>query len=129
MRYLPAAAALLLATLATPASATQGQLCRPVSGSGPSINVVIGGAVSSVVAGVHLTEAGLSRSSFGQNAPVTIAQAWIDRDRLWIDVGDSNSMRYEAKLRVAWIGRGRARHLAGTLLRNGRLYRVRCEES
>ena len=128
MRFV-APAGLLLAAFATPAQATQGQLCRPVSGSGPSINVVIGGTVSSVVAGVNLTEGGVTRSSFGASAPIAIAQAWIDEHRLWIDVGDADLTRYEARLRVAWVGRGRSRHLAGTLARNVRVYRVRCEES
>jgi hypothetical protein len=69
------------------------------------------------------------RSSFGENAPIAIAQAWIDRQRLWIDIADADHQRYEAQVRLSWVGRGRARHMAGTIARNGRVYRVRCEES
>jgi hypothetical protein len=129
MRTIAAAAASLLAGLATPAHATQGELCRPISGSGPTVSIVIGSSVSSAVAGVNLIEGGVVRSSFGENAPIAIAQAWIDRQRLWIDIADADHQRYEAQVRLSWVGRGRARHMAGTIARNGRVYRVRCEES
>lgn len=111
---------------ATQAAATQGQACRVLSGNGPSIGIVIG---STGIAGASLTEGGVTRNTMAPDAPLAIAQAWIDEQRLWIDLTDPNHLRSEGRLRLAWTGRGRTRHLAGTFVRGGRLYRVRCEES
>ena len=118
--------AALMLFAATPAAATQGQYCRTSSGSGPSIGIVIG---SPGIVGANLTESGVTRTTMGPDAPLAIAQAWIDRQRLWIDLTDPNHMQSEGRLRLAWVGRGRTRHLAGTFARGGRVYRVRCEES
>ena len=124
------AAALAAATfVSSPAHATQGLLCRPATGTGPSLNVVIGSGVSSVIVGATLIEGRAARSTMGERAPLAVGQSWIDPQRLWIDLTDANALRYEARLRLLWSGRGRARHLAGTLERNGRVYRVRCIES
>jgi hypothetical protein len=111
---------------ASPAAATQGQSCRVLSGTGPSIGIVIG---STGIAGASLTEGGATRNTMAADPPLAIAQAWIDEQRLWIDLTDPNHMRSEGRLRLAWTGRGRGRHLAGTFVRGGRLYRLRCEES
>jgi hypothetical protein len=130
MRPIAAAAALAAAAFAAaPASATQGQDCRPASGAGPRFGIVLGSGAGSVVAGVSLVERGVAGSTFGARAPLAIGQSWVDAQRLWIDLTDGDAMRYEARIRLAWTGRGRARHLAGTIARGGRLYAVRCEES
>lgn len=110
---------------ATPAAATQGVSCRPVSGSGPSVGVVLG---SLGIAGVNVTENGANRTSMGNGAPLAMRQAWIDEQRLWIDVTDADYMRDEGRLRLIWSGRGEARRLSGTFVRAGRLYRMRCEQ-
>lgn len=119
-------AALAAGLAATPAAATQGVDCRPASASGPRIGVVIG---STGIAGANLTEGGVTRGTMGADAPLAIAQAWIDRQRLWIDLTDPNHMQSEGRLRLVWSGRGDGRRLAGTFERGGRVYRVRCEES
>ena len=126
MRRRLASALLLAAFAAAPAHATQGQNCRPVSGTGPEIGIVIG---TLGIAGVNLTEDGRTRSTFGAGAPLAIRRAWIDPDRLWIDLADATLARDEGRLRLQPSGRGRVRHLAGTFGRGGRLYRLRCEES
>jgi hypothetical protein len=126
MRRLAAALLLAAAFAATPAGATQGQLCRPVSGSGPELSIVIG---SLGVAGVNLFEGGRTRGTMGEGAPLAIRQSWIDQDRLWIDLGDRDLMTDEGRLRLQVTGRGRTRHFAGTFVRGGRLHRLRCEES
>lgn len=127
MRIALAAAALGALCTATPAAATQGQSCRVLSGNGPSIGIVIG---STGIAGASLTETGgATRHTMAPDASLAIAQAWIDEQRLWIDLTDPNHLRSEGRLRLAWVGRGRTRHLAGTFVSGGRLYRVRCEES
>jgi hypothetical protein len=121
-------AALFIAAAAgtsSPASATQGLSCRPVSGSGPRVDIVIG---SIGIVGVGLTENGRGRTSMGEGAPLAMRQAWIDEQRLWIDIADADYMRSEGQLRLARRGsRGDAR-FTGTLDRAGRIYRLRCEE-
>jgi hypothetical protein len=125
MRIAIAAAAVLAASVAaTPAAATQGLNCRPVSGAGPSIDIVIGAGL----VGVSVTERGATLTTMGEGARLAARQSWFDEQRVWIDLTDPNHMRDEGKLRLAWAGRGRARHLAGTFVRNGRLTRVRCQE-
>ena len=125
MRIAFAAAAALAAGLAaTPAAATQGLNCRPVSGTGPTIDIVTGAGL----VGVSVTERGATLTTMGPDPRLAARQSWFDEQRVWIDLTDPNWMRDEGKLRLAWAGRGRARHLAGTFVRNGRLSRVRCEE-
>ena len=125
MRIAFAAAALAAALAATPAAATQGLHCRPSSGSGPTIDTVS----SAQLIGVSVTERGMTRTTMTQNHDIAIRQSWIDEQRVWIDLWDPSSMEDQGRLRLAWAGRGRARHLAGTFVRGGRLYRMRCEES
>lgn len=120
-----AAAAAVAALAAAPAAATQGQNCRPVSGSGPVIDIVTGAGLVSV----SVTEGRATLSTMGPGARLAARQSWFDEQRVWIDLTDPNHMRDEGKLRLAFVGRGRARHLAGTFVRAGRLTRVRCEES
>ncbi|MEA3017542.1 MAG: hypothetical protein QOI38_2264 [Sphingomonadales bacterium] len=125
MRCLAAAALVAGTFAAAPASATQGQLCRPVSAGGPSVSIVTGAGL----VGVSLSERGTTLSTMGPNARIATRQSWFDALRVWIDLTDPNAMRDEGRLRLHYVGRGRGRHLAGTLARNGRLYRLRCEES
>lgn len=115
-----------LSLAATPASATQGQLCRPSAGAGPTVSIVIG---SLGIAGVTVTERGASRTTMGEGAALALRQSWIDEQRLWIDLTDANHMRDEGRLRLQFTGAGRASRLAGTFVRGGRLHRLRCEES
>lgn len=126
---LAVAAALAAVCCAAPAGATSGFLCSPLSGTGPSVSLVIGHGLGSLLAGANLSVGGVTRSTLGEGAPLVASRSWIDEDRLWLDLTDSNLMRYEARLRAQWTGRGRNRLLAGTLVVGGRLYRVSCEES
>jgi hypothetical protein len=125
MRIAFAAAALAAGLAAAPAAATQGQLCRPVSGSGTSVSFITGAGL----AGVRIVEPRYTLSTGGPNARIAVRQSWFDEQRVWIDLTDPNAMLDEGKLRLAWVGRGRARHLAGTFVRNGRLTRLRCEDN
>jgi hypothetical protein len=123
--FAAAAAALAAGFAATPAAATQGLNCRPVSGTGPSIDIVTGlGLVS-----VSVTERGVTLSTMAPAARLAARQSWFDEQRVWIDLTDPNHMHDEGKLRLAYVGSGRARHLAGAFVRAGRLTRVRCQES
>lgn len=119
-------AALLAAAFAgSAAQATQGQLCRPISASGPSVSIVTGAGLVSV----SLIERGTTLSTMAPDARIATRQSWFDAQRVWIDLTDSDAMRDEGRLRLQYVGRGRGRHLAGTFARRGRIYRVRCEES
>jgi hypothetical protein len=128
MRFAAAAAAavlLLAGFAATPAAATQGLSCRPAAGSGPVVGIVIG---SLGIAGVNLTEGRATRTTMGDAAPLAMRQAWIDEQRLWVDLTDANFMADEGRLRLQASGRGGARRFAGTFVRSGRLTRLRCAE-
>ncbi len=129
MRYaLPAALVVLAA--ASPASATGGFTCRPVSGSGPILSLGFGHAIASPVFVARIEEKKAVLRAGGAPAdPLRIGQSWIDGRHLWLDLVDANATRFEAKLRAAFQPQLKGRPAIGTLVRNGRTYRVRCEES
>jgi hypothetical protein len=110
--------AMLALAAAAPAFATSGLHCRPVSGSGPTLDLLVGHA-----AGPALVSARLD----GRTA--TVAQSWIDSRYLWLDLVDSEVTRYEAKLRAVFQPRLRGRPALGTLVRGGRTWKVRCVEA
>ncbi|HEX8193485.1 MAG TPA: hypothetical protein VF552_11365 [Allosphingosinicella sp.] len=110
---------------ASPALATQGLSCRPASGTGPQVDIVLG---SLGIVGVSLTENGRGRTSMGEGAPLAMQQAWIDDQRLWIDIADGDLMRPEGRLRLARLRTGGEPRFAGTLTRGGRVFRLRCVE-
>lgn len=128
MRIALAAACLLLAT-ATPAMATGGFECRPVSGAGPVVHVGIGHAISTRPFLVTLTEGRQSLSTSGDRPSLSLGQSWFDERYLWLDLTDTSVTRFEAKLRATFQPRLRGRPAIGTLVRNGRTYRVRCVEA
>jgi hypothetical protein len=110
--------AMLAVAAATPALATSGLQCRPIGGSGPVLDLVVGHGAGPVLVAARLG-----------GKPMTVAQSWIDSRYLWIDLVDSNASRYEAKLRAAFQPKLRGRPALGTLVRAGRTYRVRCVEA
>jgi hypothetical protein len=118
-------ALLFLAAVAAPAQATQGLRCRPVSGTGPTIDI----ASSAQLIGVTVTERGAARSTMTERADIGVRQSWFDAERVWIDLWHPRTMEDEGRLRLHHAGRGAARHLTGTFVRRGRLTRLRCEES
>jgi len=129
MRYAVTAALVALAA-ASPAYATGGYTCRPVSGSGPVVSLGFGHAISSPVFIAQIQEGKrILLASGGAKDPIRIGQSWMDRQHLWLDLVDANATRFEAKLRAAFQPKLKDRPAIGTLVRNGRTYRVRCEES
>ena len=125
MRTPAALLAIAFAATATPAHATQGQRCRPVSGSGPVVDIVS----SAQLIGVSVAERGVTRSTMAPGAAIASRQSWFDGERVWIDLWNPRTMADEGKLRLAYVGRGAARRLAGTFTRAGRVTRLGCEES
>jgi len=126
MRYALAAGALLC--LPVPAWATGGFECRPVAGAGPTLVVGIGHGLSLRPFAVRLME-GRQVLAAGGDGPLAIGQTWIDGRHLWIDLLDSNGTRFEAQLRATFQPKLKYRPAIGTLVRNGRTWRVRCVEA
>jgi hypothetical protein len=125
MRYVLAAAFFLCST---PALATGGFECRPVSGSGPTLIVGIGHGLSLRPFAVWIRE-GKRQLGIEPAGPFVLGQTWIDGQYLWIDLLDSKSNRFEARLRATFQPKLRDRPAIGTLVRGGRTYRVRCIEA
>lgn len=127
MRYAFAVAAL---ACSSPAWATGGFECKPVAGPGPTLIVGIGHGLSLRPFTVWLRE-GRRQLAAGQDGsgPLVLGQTWIDERYLWVDLLDSNRGRFEAKLRTIFQPRLKGRPAIGTLVRNGRTYRVRCIEA
>ena len=124
MRY-QAPAVLLAMFLAAPAHATQGLLCRPVSGEGPRISLVIG---AGGIAGASLDEDGHWVSTM-TDGPLILAQAWIDREQVMADIVDPGWDRVaELRARFEPPARGRPTTARGTLTLRGRTFPVRCQE-
>ena len=117
----------LAAAAATPAFATSGYSCRPVSGAGPSLSLVVGHAVAPAIVSATIRDGRRSLSTAGPNPPLVIAQSWIDGQELRIDLVDRDVLRFEGRLRARFAPRGRP--ATGTFSRNGRIQRVRCVES
>ena len=119
------AAGLLLA--AAPAHATQGLLCRPASGEGPRLSLVIG---AGGIAGASLDESGGWVSTMGAGTTLHLAQAWIDREQALADIVDETWDRVaRLRLRFEPSVRGSPTTASGTLTLRGRDWRVRCEEN
>ncbi|HEX6374396.1 MAG TPA: hypothetical protein VFZ91_01615 [Allosphingosinicella sp.] len=126
MRYAFAAAVL---ACSSPAVATGGFECRPVSGTGPVLTIGVGHAVAARPFNVTLREGSHTLSTQGPRAALEIGQSWIDARYLWLDLTDAGANRFEAKLRTTFQPKLKYRPALGTLVRGGRTYRVRCIEA
>jgi hypothetical protein len=119
VRYAIAAAALFCSA---PAFATGGLLCSPVDGKGPAISLVIGHGIPGGVVGAAIKEGGRWRSTMQAGDGLVLDQWWIDRERTWVDLVHLETGASEAQLRIRNQGFGGA----GTLVRKGRTYQMRC---
>ena len=127
MRYLLAA---LVLACSAPAWATGGFECKPVAGPGPRLVVGIGHGLSLRPFTVWLREGKRQLAADGSgDAPLVLGQTWIDSQYLWIDLLDPKRNGFEAKLRASFQPKLKYRPAIGTLVRNGRTYRVRCIEA
>ncbi len=124
MRLIAYAAAVAFAA-ASPAVATGGFLCSPVSGKEPWISLVIGhGSPGDGVIGAALKEGGRWRSTMQPEVPLVLKRATMDRERTSVDIVHRRTGAPEAQLRVRNRGSGGT----GTLVRKGRTYQVRCRQ-
>ena len=116
---------------ASPAFATAGIDCRPISGSGPILHLVIGHGVTPALVSVRMTD-GLSYNSGRErmgSRGLAIARSWLDDRLLSLDLADPDLTRFEGRLRVTFQPALRGRPATGTFVRNGRTWRVRCVEA
>lgn len=118
--------ALPLLAAAAPALATQGLLCRPESGEGPRLSLVIG---AGGIAGASLDEGRGWVSTMVADAPLILTQAWIDRTQVMADIAEPTWDRVaELRARFEPPAHGRPTTATGTLVVRGRNFRIRCEE-
>ena len=108
----------IAALAATPVHATGGLHCQTAGPRPVSVSLVIG-----LTAVSHVVQARLSDN--GVNVPVTVAQSWLDRNELRLDLTDPNAERHELRLRARAKGDG----YDGSLWRHGKRRWVRCQES
>lgn len=103
---------------ATPAHATGGLFCSTAGAHPIELQLVIGhNAVSAVV------QARLRDN--GRDVPVALAQSWLERNEVRVDLVDPNALRHELRLRAKLRGN----HYDGSLWRGGKRRWVRCRES
>ena len=127
MRYAVVVVALLCSS---PALATGGFECRPLTGPGPTLTVGIGHGLSLRPFAVWIREGKrVLSTNRAEGDALVLGQTWIDGQYLWLDLLDANALRFEAKLRATFQPQIRGRPAVGTLVRNGRTWRVRCEEA
>ncbi len=124
MRLASCIAAILCAA-ATPAFATGTILCRSTISptDGPALSLVVG---AGGIVQARLTQGGEPfTTGEGAGAPM-IAQTWLDRWQLKLDIVDAN-----ADARIARLDTRRrvGEDYLGILILHGRTWRVRCEES
>ena len=122
------ALALAALTLSSPGLATGGLLCKPVSGTGPWLSLVIGHSYAPGIVCANLKEGGRWISSCQEKDRMMVARSWLDRQRVWIDIIDRNNGRDEAKLRAVVQPKQRFHTALGTLTRRNKTYKVRCVE-
>lgn len=119
-RALPIALALLTAS---PALATGGFHCEATDGSGVGMSGSIGRVPGNPLVGASLHLGERTLSTYDAPPVIAIGRSWIDEREIRVDLVDANAERFEAQLRV----RVTRRRVAGTLVREGRTRRVRCE--
>jgi hypothetical protein len=120
-----AAAAALCA--ASPALATSTILCRSTisPADGPALSLVVGNTAGTGILQARF-ELGNIRFATGEGpgAPV-IGQGWIDELMLRLDIVDANA---EGRIVRLDTRRRRGADYLGTLIHEGRTWRVRCGE-
>ena len=107
----------LLLLVATPAHATGGLICRTAGANPIELALVISHTAVPSVVSARLTDN-------GRGVAVRVAQSWLERSEVRIDLTDPNAIRHELRLRAKLNGRV----YDGSLWRNGVRRWVRCRE-
>ena len=63
-------------------------------------------------------------SDDGRDIPVHVAQAWLERNHVRLDLEDPNAERRELRL----MAKAKGQHYDGSIWRHGRRRWVRCQE-
>ena len=126
---IPVAVALVAFACSTPAFATGGFHCRPVSGAGPVLNLAFGHTMSPRPLSATLQEGNRTLSTQGGSDRLAAGQSWVDGQHLWLDLLDPHATRFEGKLRATFRPKLRGRPAIGTFVRGGKTYRMRCTET
>ena len=108
---------------ATPALATGGFDCRATGGSDLLMSGTIGRVIGSPLVAAHLQIDGRTLGTNDPEPQISIARSWIDQHEIKVDLADLQAQRFAAELRVRLTRRGDGH---GTLVRDGRTYRVYC---
>lgn len=108
----------LACAIAAPAHATAGSFCTTGGADPIEVSLVISRTIGGALISAALSEK-------GKEIETSIAQWWVDRSEMRLLLTDTNAEREEVEIRA----RARGDYYVGTLKRNGRSYRVRCEES
>jgi hypothetical protein len=103
--------------VASPAHASGGLLCRTAGPRPIEVSLVISHTAVPVVVSARLTDR-------GRAVPLSLAQAWIDRDELRLDLTDPNATRRELRL----LAKANGRYYDGSIFRGGERRWVRCRE-
>jgi hypothetical protein len=111
-------AAPLLCCAAAPANATGGMFCETGGTQKIEVSVTFSHSAGGMLVGATLTDN-------GKEIPTEKAQWWLDGVELRVLLVDPELEREEVEVRA----RGRGEVMVGTLKRNGRTWRVRCEEA
>jgi hypothetical protein len=122
------ACALSVLAVSSPALATGGLLCKPISGAGPQLSLTIGHSYASSIVCANLREGGRWLSTCQPPGRLMIARSWMDGQLVWVDIIDRDNGRQEAKLRAVVKPKQRIHTALGTLTRRGKTYKVRCVE-
>ncbi len=116
--------ATVLCAVAAPALATSTISCRSTTSptDGPALFLVVG---AGGIVQARLNESGASFTTGQSDGAPMIAQSWLDRDQLKIDILDGNADERIVRLDTRRAGTG----YTGILILHGRQWRVRCQES
>lgn len=120
--------ALVVMLASGPAHATGGLLCRPIRGAGPSLSLVIGHGIPSLLVGVNVNDGKGWFSTMDKPQVIAISRNWIDEQIVWLDLVDVRTGARVVCLRATSDGK-RSYAYSGTLSRRGRVTRVRCIEN
>lgn len=120
MRLLLALSCIAVATLASPAQATGGYMCKTADGSEVAIAVGYGHVPGAPLIGGHLWVK-------DKKVPVATPQWWLDRSELRLVLTDEQAMNTLATVRAEWNDQNHS--YDGTVEWQGKKRWIRCYEN
>ena len=108
-------AAMVALLSAAPAFATESLTCTPPGKAEPLVRFSIGHAAEPTISSAYF-------ETDGAEVTVAVSQSWVDKDRMWVNLGDDGLENVIVQFRAN--GSGERPH--GTLVYKGKTYKVRC---